>query len=107
MFLGEWSSLDDILKDFRANIDTSDIEILFAVYTYESYDGRAFVLYKDRGSLYEVNGSHCSCYGLEDQWEPEETSVEAIVYRLDIGRMERNIGEYCPQLRQVLVDLAQ
>lgn len=35
--------------------------------------------------LYEVNGSHCSCYGLEGQWEEEETTVEALAYRLTNG----------------------
>ena len=35
------------------------------------------------GQLYEVNGGHCSCYGLEDQWHPEETNLEAIKFRLD------------------------
>jgi hypothetical protein len=28
-----------------------------------------------------VNGSHCSCHGLEGQWEPEETSMKALEHR--------------------------
>jgi hypothetical protein len=31
---------------------------------------------KETGKLYENHGSHCSCYGFEDQWAPEETSIE-------------------------------
>lgn len=31
---------------------------------------------KDDGKLYEVRGSHCSCYGFEGQFEPEEATVE-------------------------------
>lgn len=64
-----------------------DINILFAVYTYIEYAGDAFVLFEQNGKLYEVNGSHCSCYGLEGQWEPEETNLEAIKYRLTEGKM--------------------
>ncbi len=38
-------------------------------------DSSAWFLLRDRKTkqLYEVHGSHCSCYGFEDQWEPEET----------------------------------
>ena len=31
---------------------------------------------KEDGKLYETHGSHCSCYGFEGQFEPEETTVE-------------------------------
>lgn len=58
------------------------IDVLFASYTYESYEGDAFVLFRKDGKLFEVNGGHCSCYGLEGQWEPEETTIEAIEHRL-------------------------
>lgn len=57
-------------------------KIVYGYYSYEDYSGEAFVLYEKDGKLYEVNGSHCSCYGLEDQWQPEETLVEAIEKRL-------------------------
>lgn len=48
-------------------------KILYADYTYENYSGDAFVLGFDKelNQFFEVNGSHCSCYGLEGQWEPE------------------------------------
>lgn len=57
------------------------VSILFASYTYVHYTGSAFVLFEKCGTLYEVNGSHCSCCGLEGQWSPEETSWEAIKLR--------------------------
>ena len=31
---------------------------------------------KEDGKLYETHGGHCSCYGFEGQFEPEETTVE-------------------------------
>ena len=55
-------------------------EILIA---YESVgkwgcDSSSWFLLRDKedGKLYETHGSHCSCYGFEGQFEPEETTVE-------------------------------
>ena len=79
MYHGIFTSEQDVIYYFR--IDSSELEgckILFACYGYEDCDGEAFVLYEYDGKLYEVHGSHCSCYGLEEQWEPEETTVEAL-----------------------------
>lgn len=56
-------------------------EIIFASYGGRDYEGHALVLFEHDGKLYEVHGSHCSCFGLEDQWKPEETSWEAIAMR--------------------------
>jgi hypothetical protein len=41
-------------------------------------DSSAFYLLRDKttGKLYEVHGSHCSCYGFEGQFSPEETTLE-------------------------------
>ena len=61
--------------------------ILFASYGTDNYSGDAFVLFEKDGKLYEVNGSHCSCYGLEGQFDPEETTLEAIEMRLTKGTM--------------------
>lgn len=56
-------------------------EIIFAAYGTGSYNGEALVVYRRDKKLYEVNGSHCSCYGLEGQWKPEETSKVALGMR--------------------------
>ena len=47
--------------------------LLYADYTYENYSGDAYVLgYNEKNNqFFEVHGSHCSCYGLEDQWDEE------------------------------------
>lgn len=42
-----------------------------------------WVVFRKEDKLYEVHGSHCSCYGLEGQWSPEETSFEALLDRLE------------------------
>lgn len=89
MFLGAWNSIEDLIGEFN-DYDDKDyskyegIEILLAYYLYEDYEGTAFVLFKKDGVLYEVNGSHCSCYGLEGQWGPEETTVEALKHRISV-----------------------
>jgi hypothetical protein len=67
--------------DFATREIPTNIGILIAVYTYESYSGKAFVLYEHDGKLFEVNGSHCSCYGLEGQFNPEETTWPALLMR--------------------------
>jgi len=53
---------------------------------------RAYVLDKLHGVWYEVDGSHCSCYGLEGQWEPQETNVEALKLRLATGSFDYDEG---------------
>lgn len=95
MYLENFSQKEDIAKEFE--IDVSDLEgcrIVFAAYKYEDYSGSALVLFMKDGKLYEVNGSHCSCYGLEGQWSPEETFIEALKMR-DVSSygFDRNLEE--------------
>lgn len=62
-------------------------EILLASYGTPAYEGYAFVLFHRDGKLFEVNGSHCSCFGLEGQWDPEETTTEALRHRMKEGNL--------------------
>lgn len=81
------------------------INILFASYGTDNYTGDAFVLFERDGKLFEVNGSHCSCYGLEGQWTPEETTIEALRYRLVEGKMgqdDYSDNEFANELKQFL-----
>jgi len=68
MYYGEFSNDGDICKEF--GISSIDGVVIFASYEYEFYQGDADVVFIKNGNLYWVNGSHCSCHGLEDQWEP-------------------------------------
>lgn len=80
--------LAHIKGDFElTDADLENIEILLAFYTYEDYSGDAFILFRKDKNLFEVNGGHCSCYGLEGQWEPEETTIESLEHRLDEGEL--------------------
>ena len=69
----------------KAIEEYKDINILFASYGNANYSGSAWVLFEKNGQLFEVNGDHCSCYGLEGQWEPEEVSLIELEHRLIHG----------------------
>src|SRR5690625_4483265 len=59
-----------------------NINILFASYGQANYSGDAWVLFERDGKLFEVGGGHCSCYGLEGQWEEEEVLLKELENRL-------------------------
>lgn len=85
VFLNDWDCKESVESDFRTSL--ADVNVLFASYTYINYNGDAFVLFEKDGKLFEVNGYHCSCYGLEGQWQPEETTLEALRFYLYKGSM--------------------
>ena len=88
LFLGNFDNEEDVKREFAVKDDSlKDAFIILAWYGYGDYDGSAFVLFERNGKLYEVNGGHCSCYGLEDQWDPEETSIEELAHRAKEGRL--------------------
>jgi hypothetical protein len=88
-YVQEFKSQTDIVDQYSGDgitpeqiqNDLLDAEILLAWYGYGSYCGASLVIYRKDGKLYEVNGGHCSCYGLEGQWKPEETSWDALDMR--------------------------
>lgn len=103
IFLNDWSNKLEVIRDFDGVRWSWDNEktneelewqhkednILFASYGCANYSGDAWVLFEREGKLFEVNGGHCSCYGLEGQWEPEEVSLKALEKRL----LEGTFGE--------------
>lgn len=114
VYLHDWSDFGGMVESFRDyGADVAEharlfegVEVLLASYSYEDYSGLAFVLFRKDGELFEVNGSHCSCYGLEDQWEPELTTVAALRHRLDQGKLGNGNydggGTFVDELRAVL-----
>jgi hypothetical protein len=80
--------IQHVVSDYGT--DRSAVEPFEFICAYESVgswgcDSSSFFLLKRDGKLFEVNGSHCSCYGFEDQWKPEETSKDALLRRSYIG----------------------
>jgi hypothetical protein len=82
MFELIWEGFDDLADLCRAYqiepLDLNGAEILIAKYHTGDYEGSSFVLLRRGVELFEVNGSHCSCFGLENQWDEELTSIEAL-----------------------------
>lgn len=93
-YLTNFATVDDIIREYEGTSreDLEGATILLAWYGYGSYCGSSLVLYKKNDKLYEVNGSHCSCYGLEDQWRPEETSWAALAMR-NLSSDDEGAGE--------------
>lgn len=62
-------------EDVQESYDTKYPEpekVFFATYSYEDYSGNSEVLFYDKGKYYWVSAGHCSCYGLEGQFDPVE-----------------------------------
>lgn len=79
MFLGEFSNKQCIIKEFQLEDNAlNDCAILFATYDIEGYEGSALILFVKQGKIYIVEGSHCSCMGLEGQFDAEEISPDAL-----------------------------
>jgi hypothetical protein len=92
LYLDEFSSRADVFKQFNVD-DDPDVEFAYADYSYEDYSGNATVFYyrKSTGKFYQLYGSHCSCYGLEDQWgKDEELCTRELQQRLKDGYLSDN-----------------
>lgn len=82
-----------------------NINILFAFYGIDDYCGEAFVLLEKNGGLFEVNASHCSCMGLEYQFDLEPTTLESLELRLTRGTFGASNCEddnFATQLKEFL-----
>ena len=90
-----WDNKEEMFEAFQIDGIDEQFEILMACVDGYGYEESAFVLYqdKDSGQLYEVNGAHCSCMGFETQFEPEETSKEALIERIDKGKLGKEFGD--------------
>jgi hypothetical protein len=74
---------EEIAKDFYMSIDIlEECDIICGYYNMDGYEGDHFVLFEEDGVLYWNFGSHCSCYGLEGQWDPEQVSIQELEKRV-------------------------
>lgn len=83
-YLGDFQNWKDVQEQFRINEPEPD-EVLAALYELGSYEGSAEVIYRRGDDYYIASGSHCSCYGLEHQWEPEKYDRATIKAALEKG----------------------
>lgn len=85
IYYENFTCLDDIIGNFYISPkELEGCEIIYAAYDTPQYEGYAHVIFLKNGQLYEVNASHCSCNGLEDCWQPEETSLAALMFRPNV-----------------------
>lgn len=92
VYFESFDCLEDVVSNFNLSPEQLEgVEILYAIYDSADYEGWAQVIFRKDGKLYEVHGSHCSCYCLEDQWSPEETLVEALLMRPNVAEEVKEI----------------
>lgn len=84
-------SLDEVkaaLNKYSENMAAERLKDMQVLVAYESIgpggcDSKSFFLLRNKadGSLYEIHGSHCSCYGFEGQLDLEPTDIKSLKYR--------------------------
>lgn len=104
LFEGTKEVYRDLAGMFEEDISTiMEFEILTGYEAAASYEGSCWILLMGRktGKLYEIHASHCSCYGFERQWCPEETTLEYLMSE------HVDFGYGCPlsveDMRQVIL----
>ena len=80
-------------------------QILFASYSEEDYEGDAIVILQTEEGLFEVHGSHCSCYGLEGQWDPRPVTWPALKLRVPGIEAGSVMKDHTEEARLALLDL--
>ena len=75
MYEDNFSKWEDVQSQYNMDEKEPD-EVIVAHYVYEGYEGSSYVVYRNGENFYYNSGGHCSCYGLEGQWDPTEYSKE-------------------------------
>lgn len=107
IFLNAWrrAGMEALLADFGIGPHSlRGFDILLASCGRDEFEGEAFVLLCRDTDLYEVNAMEDSQAGFQGQWQIEETSVEALEYRLErglLGRTHRD-NPFADELRELL-----
>ncbi len=72
-YRGEFSAWNDVSESFGGGCPKTEPRYVFAEYQVSGYEGYSTVISSKDGKKFNVvEGSHCSCYGLENQWEPTD-----------------------------------
>ena len=72
------SPSDDEKHALLKSLENFDILVAYESVGSWGCDSSSWFLIRDKvtGKLFESHGGHCSCFGFEGQWEPEETTPE-------------------------------
>lgn len=85
LFLADLDQMTDtevrrhIIRQYEAGLsEVEAYDILVAYEEQEGYESSSFFLLQRRadGVFFENHASHCSCYGYEGRFTPEETTLE-------------------------------
>lgn len=88
---------DEVYKEFLDYGDNTPLPkeflLLYADYTYENYSGDAYILgyNKNKKQFFEVHGGHCSCNGLEGQWDEEYYESWKLLSQCIKKRLDANL----------------
>jgi len=82
-----------LVRNFNISDPGSEPRFVYAVYSTPACEGSATVIFYRKGKWFEVNGGHCSCYGLEDQWEPKEIDPQIHLKALEAGKRELLVAD--------------
>lgn len=91
VYRGDFAGWTDIAERFHiTHLKLREPKYVWAEYDHDVCDGSALVIFRDgsaaNGLWKTVYGSHCSCFGLEDQWKPEEFDVRLHLEAVKQGR---------------------
>jgi hypothetical protein len=81
VYHGNWSDLKSVRSDGWHVPKRA--EVIFAKYDQDGYEGSAILVYKLDGKYYTCEGSHCSCYGIDESWSPEEYELPVLIAALE------------------------
>lgn len=85
-YFGEFQGWDDVCGGYSGKCPQIEPRYVFAEYQTPSYDGYSTVIASDDARKFSVvEGCHCSCYGLEGQWEPTEHTVTELRKMMGAG----------------------
>jgi hypothetical protein len=82
-------------KQVEAQLEKLDVLIAYESVGSWGCDSTSFFVFKNKetGELYEMHGSHCSCYGFEGQFGLEPTTAEALKARVAEARSRNEDDE--------------
>lgn len=72
-----------------------NLVLVYHDYACGNYEGSSYGFGYDTetGLWFEVSGGHCSCYGLEGQWDPEFSTFDELMFaikkRLDAAQTSK------------------
>lgn len=113
IWLNDWKNINKSKLEHLFGLSNDalrHIDLLLASYKQGDDSGYGFIFFKIAEDYYEVNVSHDSENDLHNQWQPEETTIEALWFRLSKGNLGTELASenvFADPLRALLTRLMQ